>query len=52
MEEGLKIIGGQISVGGKLGVILFKDKYSQKLIIELKVGKVRGAGLRCSIFRI
>lgn len=52
MEEGLKIIGGQILVGGKLVVILFKDKYSQKLIIELKVGKVRGAGLRCSIFRI
>jgi len=40
VEDGLKFVGRQVSVGGKLVDILFEDRHAQKLVIELKVGPI------------
>ncbi|NVN90943.1 MAG: DUF91 domain-containing protein [Desulfuromonadales bacterium] len=41
IEEGLKFDGRQVSVGGKYVDLLFKDRFGQKLIVELKKGTIK-----------
>lgn len=40
IEEGLLLKGRQIRVYGKIIDVLFKDKFGQKLIVELKAGPI------------
>lgn len=41
LEEGLTLHGRQVRVRGKIVDLLFKDRYGQKLIVELKQGPIR-----------
>lgn len=41
IEDGLKLIGRQLSLYGRRMDILFEDKFKRKLIIELKVGPIK-----------
>ena len=41
IEDGLKIVGRQLSIYGRRMDILFEDKLKRKLIVELKVGTIK-----------
>jgi hypothetical protein len=41
IEEGLKLIGRQLSLYGRRMDVLFEDKFKRKLIIELKAGPIK-----------
>ena len=41
IEEGLKVSGRQVNVGGKFVDLLFKDRHGHTLIVELKRGVIK-----------
>ena len=41
IEEGLTLIGRQVTLYGSRMDILFEDKFKRKLIIELKAGPIK-----------
>ena len=40
IEEGISLIGRQVRVKGKYIDLLFKDRFGQKIIVELKKGTI------------
>ena len=41
IEEDLKFLDRQVSLGGKFADLLFEDRFGQKLVVELKKGIIK-----------
>ena len=41
IEDGLKLVGRQITIFGRRIDLLFEDRFEHKLLVELKLGPIR-----------